>query len=428
MFSSRTSLAIGFLTLLPMCGCSSSDNTPANETDASASPTLDATAPHPPKDGAAAADDAALSTGVDAGGSNDAGRTVDSGKGEDAGGEALDVSFAFVGCNRLQKVDWSSQTNPSSANTAQLHQTFSDVAALATSPKFFFFTGDLVLGLNTDTTLMKGQLDGWAQAHATDPSGIATKSKLIPLVGNHEMLAKVAPAGGGAKVELQNTGADAIWTPWLTAKGFDTFAGNGPTTGAPNSDALMDDQSKLTYSFDDGDVHYVVLNTDTWTSTADNATGSTQIGWVALHWLQADLAAAQAKPAIRHIFVLGHKPIVSPVPSPAADDAINSAFTTSLETLLLSTGKVRGYLCAHAHQWDARKLPGSGSHDVYQIIAGNGGSQLETAWSPAYYGFTLARVYTTGRVGITSYQRPVPNPYTASAQPAVAQPELTIAP
>lgn len=81
---------------------------------------------------------------------------------------------------------------------------------LATSPKFFFFTGGLVLGLNTDTTLMKGQLDGWAQAHATDPPGIATKSKLVPLVGNHEMLAKVAPPGGGAKVEIQNTGADAL--------------------------------------------------------------------------------------------------------------------------------------------------------------------------------------------------------------------------
>lgn len=190
----------------------------------------------------------------------------------------------------------------------------------------------------------------------------------------------------------------------------------------------MEDQSKLTYSFDDGDVHYVVLNTDTWTSMADNTTGSTQIGWVALHWLQRDLAAAQANPAVRHIFVLGHKPIVSPVPSPTADDAINPAFTTSLETLLLSTGKVRGYLCAHAHQWDARKLPGSGSHDVHQIIAGNGAAASSRPRGRLPTTALRWRAFTRRAAWASRATRPVPNPYTAAAQPAVALPELTIAP
>jgi hypothetical protein len=135
-----------------------------------------------------------------------------------------------------------------------------------------------------------------------------------------------------------------------------------------------------------------------------------------------------AKANVKHVFVFGHKPIVSPLAGAGADDAINATFTASLESLLGSSDKVRGYFCAHAHEWDARKLPGTGARSVYQIIAGNGGSQVEVAWLPSFYGFTVARVYTSGRVGITSYQRAVPNPYTGPAQTAVAQPEMTIAP
>lgn len=413
---SSTPVFVSFaLLLLPMCGGSSSDTGDSGSTSdgGTSNPSHDAAA-----EGAADDSGSPPQPGPDAAPSEDGG----------GGAETLDVSFAFVGCNRLQKADWDPSSNPSSANQSELQRTFADVAALTTVPKFFFFNGDLVLGLDSNTTLLKGQLDGWAQLYANDPSGIAKKTKLVPLVGNHEMLQKVAPAGGGSKLELQNSAADAIWTSWLTANGFDALAGNGPTEAAPNADALQDDQSKLTYSFDDGDVHYVVLNTDTWTSTADANTGSTQIGWIALHWLEADLAAAQAKASTKHIFVFGHKPIITPLPLSTSDQAINSAFTSSLQTLLVSTQKVRGYLCAHAHQWDARKLPGSGPHAVYQIIAGNGGSQLESTWSPAFYGFTVARVYSSGRVGITSYQRSVPNPYTGVAQAAVAQPELTIAP
>ena len=68
---------------------------------------------------------------------------------------------------------------------------------------------------------------------------------------------------------------------------------------------------------------------------------------------------------------------------------------------------------------------------MYQIVAGNGGSALESGWTanPPYYGFTVARVYTSGRVGIVSYRRPVPSPYNApSATPAQPEPEITIAP
>jgi hypothetical protein len=332
------------------------------------------------------------------------------------------TSFVFVGCNRLAKADWDAQANPSSANLPQLQQTFADVVALPDKPKFFFFTGDLVLALVQGTTNLSSQLAGWASVWNADP--IAATVPAVPLVGNHESLYK-----NDAGVELSNGPADAVWTAWLLANGFGSHAGNGPTNAPPNADALQDDQSKLSYSFDDSGTHFVVLNTDSWTTTPDPTTGSTQIGWIALQWLTGDLQAAQANASVSRIFVFGHKPILSPVGSTASADAINPALASGIASLLDGTPKVKGYFCAHAHEWDARQLPGS--RGVYQIVAGNGGSQLEPGWdaSSPYYGFTQARVYQSGRVGVVSYERPVPNPYNASpATPATPVAELTIAP
>ncbi|GAC1525846.1 MAG: hypothetical protein NVS3B10_24520 [Polyangiales bacterium] len=341
----------------------------------------------------------------------------------DGSGESLASSFVFVGCNRLKKGDWDPTANPSSANVPQLTQTFVDIVAMPDAPRFFFMTGDLVLGLQTDATIMAGQLDAWATLYKAAP--IAAKVPVVPIVGNHEMLYKDKAAG----VELSNGPSDAVWTTWLAAQGFDAHAGNGPTRAAPNADALQDDQSKLSYSYDDGPIHFVVLDTDTWTTTADPATGSTQIGWIALEWLKADLAAAQASAGVSSIFVFGHKPIVSPTGKTGSDATINPSLVPELETLLDGTAKVKGYFCAHAHQWDAQRLPGS--RGVYQVVAGNGGSPLESGWAVAspYYGFTEARVYTSGRVGVVSHQRPVPSPYYATSTVAATPvAELTIAP
>jgi hypothetical protein len=341
------------------------------------------------------------------------------------GGDALSTSFAFVGCNRLSKSDWDATKNPSSANVPELEQTLADVGTLSPAPAHFFMTGDLVLGLNTDTTVLAGQLDGWATLWSAHPT--SKKTDLVPLVGNHEMLQKTKVAG--SSVELSNPDADGVWTAWQKKSGFDSHAGNGPTDAAPNADALADDQRALTYSFDDGGVHYVVLNTDTWTTTPDASTQSTQIGWVARHWLEKDLAAAQASAGVSSIFVLGHKPIVSPLGLTTSADAINPMLASDLAALIDGTPKVKAYLCAHAHQWDASKLPGK--RGVYQVVAGNGGSALESGWNVAtpYFGFTQVRVYASGKVGVTSFRRPAPTPYDSTmVAPAMPEAELVISP
>lgn len=339
----------------------------------------------------------------------------DAGPAPDGGGASAS-SFVFVGCNRLQRADWSTKKNPSSANLAQLQQTFTDVAALPVQPQHFFFTGDLVLGLDTGSSPLDAELAAWAQLYAASP---VAQVPLLALPGNHEMLEK-----NSAGNEVVNPSADAVWSSFITTNGFGPAVANGPTTAAPNDDALVDDQSRLSSSFDSGDTHFVLLNTDT-----ANTGGAARIGWVPLHWLERDLAAAQADPAIARIFVLGHKPLVAPSGSTGSDATVEASLATPLITLLDATPKVQGYLCAHAHLWDLTRLPGT--RGVAQVVAGNGGSQLESAWAQGtpFYGFTEVRVHADGRVGVVSWQRPVPSPYdSTSVSAATAAAEVFITP
>jgi hypothetical protein len=175
----------------------------------------------------------------------------------------------------------------------------------------------------------------------------------------------------------------------------------------------------MTYSLDIGDTHFVVLNTDTVTTNLN-------IGWIAYHWIEQDIQRAENNREIRSIFVLGHKPSVGPIQSVEPGNAIINPLNFRLASLLNRSGKVRAYLCAHAHLWEARQL--GDSHAVWQVIAGNGGSQLASGWNPAggqFYGFSLVKVYKDGKVGVISYRRPVPPVYfEGPTQPAQPQPEV----
>jgi hypothetical protein len=165
---------------------------------------------------------------------------------------------------------------------------------------------------------------------------------------------------------------------------------NGPPAGGP--DALATAQTQLTYSFDHRGTHFVVLNTD-------------PVGkdWqVPAAWVAEDVARARASGAA-HVFAIGHKPAyASPLSSegglaqfPAVRDALWSA---------LEGSRAEAMLAAHNHLWWKTR-----PNRTWQIIAGNGGSVLESGvtGAAAYYGFTQVVVEPT-RVTATSYGRDVP--------------------
>jgi hypothetical protein len=346
-----------------------------------------------------------------------------SGDSAGAAGRRVALSFIVLGCNRIQESDWAKtrSRNPSSANVPQLRQTFLDITQLRPIPPYLFFMGDLVVNLAVDDgDTLRGQLDAWARLYKRDPSGIAEKTTLIPFTGNHEVLQGIFSNDSlGAKVEVLNAATHPVWLHWLARNGFDRFAGNGPTNAAPNPDMLQRDESKMTYSFNIGDVHFIVLNTDALTTTLN-------IGWIAYHWIERDIRRAERNDRIKTIFVLGHKPILGPIEAAEPGSAIINPLGFQLNWLLNRSHKARAYISAHAHMWQAEQLGDSSA--VWQVIAGNGGSKLEAGWKPRggpYYGFTLVKVYDNGEVGVVSYARPVPPVYyQGPTQPARPRPEI----
>lgn len=303
-------------------------------------------------------------------------------------------SFAVVGCNRLAAPE--SLGVVSTANVQQLNRTFADIAAMNPRPNFLFFAGDLVFGYTNDSTALDRELKGWIALYQASP--LATSGvELITVPGNHETdnLSKIAYPPG-----------ERVWLRDMTQ--YISRGGNGPAAGG--ADALQTDQSKLSYSFDFKDAHFVTLNTD-------------PVGkdWhVPTQWLSSDLTAARAKGS-KHIFVIAHKPAYSyptvPTDGLAFDVPARDAYWN-----VLATNQVEGMFSAHNHTYYRAQPTGK----TWQVIAGNGGTPLDATIDPtipstgAYFGFTVVSVTNSGRVFSKSYGRDVPTAGYAATAPAVA--------
>ncbi len=293
------------------------------------------------------------------------------------------VSYSFVtfGCNRVAAGD--TIGNVSTANVAELNQTFADIAALNPKPNMVFVTGDLVLGYTNDSTNLDKELRAWAGLWEASPAK-AAGIELVAVPGNHETenLAKVATPS------LERT-----WLRDMTS--YISRGGNGPAVGV---DGYTTDQSKLTYSFDFKDAHFVTVSTD----------GVGKDWHTPTTWVASDLAAAKAKGA-KHIFVFGHKPAY-PYATVPADGLTFDVASRDLFWNSLVTNQVEAMFSAHNHVF----WRGQPTGKTYQVIAGNGGTALDATLDTSipgtgnYFGYTLVQVLNSGRVVMKSYGRNVP--------------------
>lgn len=297
-------------------------------------------------------------------------------------------SFVTLGCNRVAAGD--TIGNVSTANVAQLNKTFADIAALSPKPNYLFFTGDMVLGYTNDSTNLDKELKGWVALWQASPAA-AAGIELVAVPGNHETenVAKVATSP-----------AERVWLRDLAP--YISHGGNGPAAGV---DGYTTDQSKLTYSFDYKDAHFVTISTD----------GVGKDWHVPTTWVASDLAAARAK-GQKHIFVFGHKPAY-PYPTVPTDGLVFDQASRDLFWSSLNTNQVEGMFSAHNHVYYRFQPTGK----TWQIIAGNGGTALDATLDTtipttgAYFGFTLVQVLNSGRVILKSYGRDVPaTGYTAA--------------
>jgi len=415
---SYRSVALASLSVAVFAACSGDDSvlTPGSAPDASSdAPTADASMPHP--DGAA--DAAQLDSAADS-------ATADSAP--DAG-KTIVLSFAVVGCNRIDPADYaaidaSSQVPPSTANVEQLQRTFAEVAQLAPKPKYFFLAGDIIMGYvnnqsDAGVATLDAQLSAWLALYNASPlasSGIA----MIPIPGNHEVQSKI----GSAKTAF--LGAEQVWLQKMASfipSGFH----RGPAAGATvladsgaNPNALVTDQGRLTYSFDDGKTHFVIVDTD-----------PTGFDWnVPVDWIASDVAAAKTAGA-KHVFALGHKPAYAFALN--ATDGLVAGFTRDAFWSTLEGAQAEAMIAAHNHVWWWSQ-PHAGK--TFQVIAGNGGSRLEGTVLAAdgglppntgkYYGFTVVNVWSDDTVTIDSHGRDLPtgnyfDPAPASMYPTTVR-------
>lgn len=346
--------------------------------------------------------------------------------------------FAVMGCNRIDGSDVDPSLNPSTANLAQLQRTLDDLVNLATLdpdgdikgavaiPKYFFFTGDLVYGHTSDDNTLNGELAAWMplwENSAANKQGI----RLVPIPGNHEFLVSL-PNYDQVPAIYQNPNSH-VQQIWLNNVGPYVRGDNGPGPNKNgNPDNVRFDQSRLTYSFDDGDSHFMVMNTD---FACKNDGGDEQCGVAntPINWVKQDLAAAASNPKTKHIFAFGHKPAfaaqgLQAYPQDTMDLHPNDR--NQFWDTMNNTGAV-AYLTAHMHAY-AHGQPATTTQpkiaNTWQVIAGNAGSSLMSGWNSDpkhvknnYFGFTTVKVYESGRVRTVSYGRGYGPGYMSPSDP-----------
>lgn len=185
------------------------------------------------------------------------------------------------------------------------------------------------------------------------------------------------------------------------------------STSAPGSeDGLRTDQRQLSHSFDVGNSHFVVINTDP--AGADSS--------APVQWLAQDLADAKQRGA-RQFFVFGHKPAFSYL---YAADAPNVGLDTRTGTqgrthnrdafwALIEAYRAT-YFCGHEHTFhmarpQVRQADGSTRQSLsWQVLVGSGGSPFEMATlgpgQPAadrHYAFARVAVHRSGKVRIEAF-------------------------
>lgn len=314
-------------------------------------------------------------------------------------------SFVFMGCNRLDHKQVQND-NPSTANLPQLQRTFEEVCLLNPKPTFYFFLGDMVLGLDQNLSKLQKELKAWRNLYAdTSFSNISTSGiQMIAVPGNHEMLFY----DKSIDYEQPNTGAMAIWNKEM--KDF-MPAGSINVNHIGGNDSLT---NLATFSFDYLNTHFIIINTDTYDT-------SHTIGMAPAAWISADIVAARNNPSIKHIYLLGHKPAVvsDGLYQPGGESIMDMSVIKAIWPVM-DSNKVEAMLSAHSHQYYRTQPDPKMS---YQIIAGNGGSPYEgdiehsTDTTHQFFGYTIIYVMkngnsilkTMGRTALPkTYSQPIP--------------------
>ena len=255
--------------------------------------------------------------------------------------------------------------------------------------------------LNSDAMQIYKQYGFWRGMVA---NLMETGTYVVPVPGNHEVQCK--RCGKASQVENENAWRDNMGDLILDTARFTSLVGTAATnfskTNTPaisGLDGVTTDQSQLSYSFDVGQSHFAIINTD--------AVGKD--GYAPTAWLDADMTAAEVRGAKR-MFVFGHKPAVfyvvgSVVASSTSSLSDKNAAAGAAFWTVIDNHKAT-YFCGHEHTYKVSKL--NGLTNSYQVIVGAGGSPFESSVTTSVandrmYSWATVKVFQSGTVQMDTW-------------------------
>jgi len=330
------------------------------------------------------------------------------------------LSFSTVGDSRQDPVAFDPTSAPLSGQDKiwlQNSKAWSRImrSVEAQKSKLLFFNGDMIMGYglagptpsNSVADVVSSDLMAFYRQYAFWRGTVAPLMEagtyVVPVAGNHEVQSK--PLGKKAQVENENAWRANMGDLIIDGARFKAIVGTDATNVNVQNNAAYDglstDQSQLSYSFDVGDSHFAIVNTD-----PVNNDGVAPAGWLA-----SDLGAATGRGA-KHFFVFGHKPAYTyyfgtnaPAnPGIAGLDKL-PASRDAFWNLIEQYGAT--YFCGHEHVFNMMQPRGG----AWQVLVGSGGSPFDAkpgevtlnSDSDRAYAWATVKVRRSGKVDIAAY-------------------------
>lgn len=207
--------------------------------------------------------------------------------------------------------------------------------AIADSPCFVVFSGDLISG-SKDDEIVKLQYQEWNKIM----NPVLLKMPVYVIPGNHEI------SGSNQNRIFQET--------------FD-MPKNGP-----------EGYEELCYSFDYENCHFICLDSDYYG----------KFHRIQYDWLKEDIEKTNKE----HIFVFGHEPAYPAGPHRGSSLDAYPDERDKFWNLLKEYG-VKIYFCGHEHLYNKQLIEG-----VYQVINGTCGAPIYTGYGGDFYHYALVSV------------------------------------
>lgn len=243
-------------------------------------------------------------------------------------------------------------------------------------PDLVVCCGDQVNGNATNGLTPLGYAEMFDNWKAAMQPVIASNIPIYTVRGNHENHADEGPP----LLDLKQAYYDALGT---------NMPGNGPNNGP------ADDQRGYTYSFTRKNVFFAVVD-QYFYPISDTNGGYASIDQT---WLSQQLQQSYSPYKI----VMAHEPVY--VSHFYGTDSAGKANRAQFWDSLGDNG-ARVYICGHVHNLSVCVAPDDYGNDIYQVLAGNGGAELDevapdpesgmtiTYYNTNHYGFALATVST----------------------------------